>query len=184
MSLQSDITTRKQKLHRGGRNGSQPVYSEEIAEEILDRLASGEALFGICQDAHMPSEKAVRLWAIERTEPGEDGAPAFAPRYARARAVGFEALAEEVLRISDEPCIGPDGWVDNGAVQRQRLMADSRKWFLSKLLPKQFGDKVTQEITGDPNAPLVTRIELVPVDPVIRAPRARIDNSIEHDENE
>jgi len=45
----------------------------------------------------------------------------FAARYARARAIGCERLAEELLLISDDPCLGPDGYVDNGAVQRARL---------------------------------------------------------------
>ena len=44
-------------------------------------------------------------------------------------------------------------------------MSDNRKWLLSKMLPKQFGDKVTQEIVGEDGGALITRIELVPVDP-------------------
>lgn len=47
-------------------------------------------------------------------------------------------------------------------------MSDNRKWLLSKMLPRQFGDKVTQEIVGDANRPLVNRIELVPIDPPSR----------------
>jgi hypothetical protein len=93
----------------------------------------------------------------------DDVAAKFASDYARAREIGYQKMAEEVIEISDEEVIGPDGYIDNGAVQRARLRAESRKWLLSKMLPKQFGDKVTQEITGDPDAPLVTRIELVPV---------------------
>jgi hypothetical protein len=163
---------------RGGRNGAEKVYTEDIAAEILDRLAEGESLAAICRDAHMPSEKAVRLWARDRTEVGVDGAPAFAPRYARARAVGYERLADEVIEISDAPCMGPDGFADNGLVQKQRLQADSRKWLLSKLLPQQFGDKVTQELVGNADQPLVTRIELVAVDPrPALLPRARIIDS-------
>ena len=44
-------------------------------------------------------------------------------------------------------------------------MSDNRKWLLSKMLPKQFGDRVTQEIVGGGDQPLITRIELVPVAP-------------------
>ena len=32
-------------------------------------------------------------------------------------------------------------------------------------MPKQYGDKVTQEIIGEDGSALITRIELVPVDP-------------------
>ena len=53
----------KPKLPRGGRNGNEPVYTEALAEEICDRLATGEPLNVICRDPHMPHEKAVRKWA-------------------------------------------------------------------------------------------------------------------------
>jgi len=46
-------------------------------------------------------------------------------------------LAFELLAISDADCIGPDGRADNALVQKQRLQADTRKWLLSKLLPRQ-----------------------------------------------
>lgn len=37
---------------------------------------------------------------------------------------------------------------DSTAVQRNRLRVDARKWLLSKMAPKKYGDKVTQEHTG------------------------------------
>jgi len=155
-------------LKQGGRGG-QRVFSEELFEEICDRLATGQSLRAICRDPHMPDEKAVRKWVTK------EGAH-LGPQFARAREMGCESLAEEVLEISDQPCLGPDGFVDNGAVQRARLMADSRKWFLSKQMPKKYGDKVTQEITGEDGGALITRIELVPVD-------VRPKPMIEHDDH-
>jgi hypothetical protein len=120
-----------------------------LADEICDRLAAGEPLRKICRDPHMPDEKAVRKWVRTHTE-------TFGPQYALAREMGFESIAEELLEISDADCISPDGWVDAGAVQRARLMSDNRKWLLSKLLPKVFGDKVTQEVTGADGQALLT----------------------------
>jgi len=79
--------------------------------------------------------------------------------------MGYERLAEDLLIIGDDPCLGLDGGVDHAAVQRARLMCDNRKWLLSKMLPKQFGDKVTQEITGEDGGAVISRIELVAVDP-------------------
>ena len=45
----------------------------------------------------------------------------------------------------------------------RKLQIDTRKWMLSKMLPKIYGDKL--ELTGDKENPLqtVTRIELVPM---------------------
>jgi hypothetical protein len=68
-----------------------------------------------------------------------------------------------VLLISDAPCEGPNGYADNALVQKQRLQVDSRKWLLSKMLPKIYGDKI--ELSGDASAPLIQRIELVAVRP-------------------
>jgi hypothetical protein len=147
--------------------GRQWTFSEEIAGEILDRLAAGERLEDICREVHLPPASTVRSWAYER-EPSKDGALTFADRYARARALGLERLADEVIAISDAPCTGSNGEADNALVQKQRLQVDSRKWLLSRLLPKQYGDKVTQELVGNPDAPIVTRIELIPVAPITR----------------
>jgi len=142
--------------HTRHRNGSTPVYSEELAEVICDRLATGESLYAICKTPGMPGEKTVRGWAETR--------PNFATKYTRAREFGYDSIAEQVMAISDQEFTGPDGFVDNGKVQAARLQTDSRRWFLSKLMPKRYGDKVTQEITGDGDNPLITRIELVPID--------------------
>lgn len=155
-------------LQQGGRSGRH-LFSEELFEEICDRLATGESLRAICRDPHMPDEKAVRKWVTK-------DAAELGPQFAHAREMGCESLAEEVIEISDQPCLGPDGFVDNGAVQRARLMADSRKWFLSKQMPKKYGDKVTTEVTGEDGGPLITRIELVPV-------AARPRPQIEHDDS-
>jgi hypothetical protein len=35
-----------------------------------------------------------------------------------------------------------------------RLEIDTRKWFASKFLPKQYGDKVTTELTGPEGGPV------------------------------
>jgi hypothetical protein len=99
----------------------------------------------------------VRKWA--RKDPAGFGA-----EYGRARSNGHELMAEEIIEIGDSDIL-VNGLPDNALVQRNRLMCDNRKWLLSKLLPRQFGDKVTQELTGDPDRPLVTMIQLVPVAP-------------------
>ena len=38
---------------------------------------------------------------------------------------------------------------DSGAVQKQRLQIDTRKWILSKLLPKKYGDLLGLDHKGD-----------------------------------
>jgi hypothetical protein len=51
--------------------------------------------------------------------------------------------AEEVLTIADNTTIDP---------QDRRIRVDTRKWLLSKVLPRVYGDKLT--VGGDPKAPI------------------------------
>lgn len=75
-------------------------------------------------------------------------------RYARACEDRAELMADEILSISDN--VGrdliklPDGRevVDNAVIQRDRLRVDSRKWLLSKLQPKKYGDKIDVAHSG------------------------------------
>ena len=142
-------------------------YTPAIADEICARLAQGEALKAICRDKHMPTEAKVRQWAI-------NDRCGFRKRYAEAREAGYETMAEEIIEISDANYTGPDGLVDNGAIQQARLRSDNRKWLLAKMMPKKFGDRVTAEVVGDANAPVLTRIELVAVAPRVIEHEARV----------
>ena len=70
-----------------------PHYCPEIADEICVRIAEGEPLRKICHDLHMPSWQAVYQW-IEKDE-------GFARRIARARDLGFDAIAERIYRFDE-----------------------------------------------------------------------------------
>jgi hypothetical protein len=113
-------------LHQAGRPTR---YTKVVAGEICDRLATGESLRSICSAEHLPHEATVRQWAT-------DNYRGFYTQYARARNVGLDVLADEVLGIADH---------DAGDVARDRLRFDARRWYLSKLAPKRYGDKVEVE---------------------------------------
>lgn len=85
----------------------------------------------------MPSEAAVRRWVVEDYE-------GFAAQYTRARDIGLDCVADEVFEIAD----------DGSDHQRDRLRFDARRWYLSKLAPKRYGDKITQEHTGADGGPI------------------------------
>jgi len=92
----------------------------------------------------------------------QNGGAEIATRYARAVEARAEMLADQLLDIADDRSFM--GRTDaNAIVAQQRLAVDTRKWLLSKMLPRKFGDKI--EISGDPDAPVVSRIELVAVHP-------------------
>ena len=132
------------------KRGRPSTYDPEIAEEICNRLADGESLRAICRDLHMPPESTVRGWYV-------DDVQGFAAHYARARDMGLESMAEGLTEISDD---GSNDWVEtndpdnpgyklNGEhVQRSKLRVDTRKWLLSKMAPKKYGDKQDINLTG------------------------------------
>lgn len=141
-------------------------YSEIIADEICEQLASGRSLVQICADPDFPSHAAVYRW-LEANE-------AFRDRYARARDRQAELYAAEIITLADTPVearkvvIKPDGTEEitiGDAVDRTRLQIDARKWYASKLAPKKYGDKVQQEVTGADGAPIQAAITIEFVKP-------------------
>lgn len=133
-------------------------YTPELATLICDELASGRTLRSVCRDPGMPHESTVRKWANEDRE-------GFHTQYTRAREIGYHAMADETVEIADDGANdwmerhdGENvGWKANGEhIQRSRLRVDTRKWLLSKALPKVFGEKVTH--AGDPENPLIPEV--------------------------
>src|SRR5690606_35883601 len=117
------------------RRGRPTTYSAEIADEICRRLAEGETLRAICRELDIPASTV-----LEWVRDDRDG---FSERYARARELGYEVMADELIEIADG---GSGDW------QRDRLRVDTRKWLLARMLPRRYGDRVT--LAGDAAAPL------------------------------
>ena len=117
------------------RRGAPSLYSDALAQVILDRVATGESLRSICEDDDMPALSTIIQWLA-----GNRGAsPDFAPQYARSKELGMEAHVNDMLRIAQS---------GSGDVNRDRLVIDVIKWQASKLAPKRYGDRITQEISG------------------------------------
>jgi hypothetical protein len=131
-------------------------YTPEMANLICKRLAEGESLRAICRDEDMPAESTVRAWALDDRE-------GFYAQYARSRDIALDSIAEEVFEIAD-------GLTNDPA--RDRLRFDARRWYLSKLAPKKYGDKVTQEVSGPDGGP----IPIAKVERVITRPNAPDSN--------
>lgn len=137
--------------------GRPAIYTQELADEVCSRLADGDSLRTVCIADDMPSMTTVFKWLRENEE--------FAKQYARAKEESATALFEEIFDIADDGTNdwmeardkegNAIGWRENGeALQRSRLRVDTRKWALSKLVPKKYGDKVTTEHTGPNGGPV------------------------------
>ncbi len=134
------------------KNGRPSIYSEELAKKICKRIAQGESLRRICFSDEMPNASTVHEWVLDDKE-------GFSKKYARARQMQAEDMFDEILEISDD---GSNDYMtitkgnteynveDREVTNRSRLRVDSRKWYLSKVLPKKFGEKVDVTSGGEP----------------------------------
>lgn len=142
-------------------------FTQELADIICERLASGESLRAICRDDGFPDRVTVIRW--------KNTLPDFRNQYARARDDQADLYADDIVDISDD---GSNDWMErklrNGDVEtvldhehvtRSRLRVDSRKWMLSKLKPGTYGDKVQHaNAAGDGNTEVVYRWAEKPTD--------------------
>lgn len=120
--------------------GRPSTYSEKITSEIIERMSEGESLRSICNDKHMPNLSTVILWKTKHEE--------FSQQYEAAERCRAQHLFDELQEIADDK--HKDTYIDeNGnertnteVVARSRLRIDTRKWALSKMLPKLYGDKL------------------------------------------
>ncbi len=131
--------------------GRKSDYTPEIAEKICRRLAEGESLRQICLDKAMPPMSTVLNWV-------NDDRGGIAAQYTRARDMGLDRMADEVIAIADSST--------SETFQTSRLQFDARRWYLSKLAPKRYGDKIQHggDSEGVPIA-IAHRIEHYIVDP-------------------
>lgn len=125
-------------------------YTEQVAARICGELIEGKSLRTICKDEEMPAASTVFLW-LSRT-------PTFSEQYTRAREAQAEAMAEDTLEIADDGTndfkkkTNGDGTTEDvfnsEHVQRSKLRVDTRKWLMSKLAPKKYGEKLDLNVGG------------------------------------
>lgn len=124
-------------------------YTEEMADKICEELSTSSiSLKTLCTREDFPAQSTVYKWLSENKD--------FSEKYARAREEQASVMAEEILAIADdsrndnetrydakgEPYVVEDKeWVN-----RSKLRIDARKWLASKLAPKKYGERITQDI--------------------------------------
>lgn len=136
--------------------GRPSEFTQEKADYICRELAEGRSLRSICEEKGTPNITTIFYWLRNY--------PEFSKQYAEAREMQMERMAEEILQIADDA--DRDTIIKKGKsgeeyeamnsewVQRSKLRVDTRKWLMSKMAPKKFGEKVSQEISGADGSPL------------------------------
>ena len=161
--------------NQGGKGVPRPSirqYDHQVVTaHICAELQKGRSLENICTtDEGMPTVAGFLKWVNTEPEVSKD--------YARAREIGYLMLADEIVALSDKthewvtvqeldadgnPVFDEAGEpvlkkvlmpLNNDVIAHKRVQIDTRKWMLSKMLPKIYGDKLTQEHTGANGGPI------------------------------
>lgn len=132
--------------------GRPSIYSQELGLKICERLANGESLRAICKGEEFPNISTVLRWVLDGDH------KEFSEQYSKARELQAEVWADQIVEISDTPQtgiineLGPDGVViktrEEDMLGHRKLQVDTRKWYLSKVLPKKFGERSEVEHKG------------------------------------
>lgn len=122
--------------------GRPSKYTEALAERICLRIIQGEPLRSICRSDGIPALGTIMRWLAT--------IPEFQERYARAKSVQADLMAEQILEIADdsENDITEEGGFNSEHVQRSRLRVDARKWLMAKLAPIKYSDRTHIEHGG------------------------------------
>ena len=137
----------------------------EIAKaHIIEKMCEGHSLSAIMRadiDLILPSQSTVYDWLRPGTKYHDAD---FAEKYAYASTSRAEILFDQILEIADDRSkdyiITEDGKkkFDSEHWQRSKLKIEARKWHLSKVMPKKYGEKSTTVIEGGKNTmvPIMT----------------------------
>ena len=136
------------KVRRGRRSG----YTQELAQHITRLMMQGYSARMVSCMEGMPDSDTISAWAIDH--------PEFAMAIMKARAYRAQHMADEIIDIADNSTNdymevhskwgGQEfrGWRENGeAVRRSALRVDVRKFLMSKLYPRLYGDSIKFEMT-------------------------------------
>ena len=130
------------------KNGRPSKYTNKLADKICQMIAQGQSVRSICAKKDMISMQTFFRWLRENDK--------FREQYARACEERSYMHAEDIIEIADNATndymekLEGDGYIFNSEnVQRSRLRIDTRKWLMSKLNPKVYGDKLDMTTNGN-----------------------------------
>jgi hypothetical protein len=126
--------------------GRPTIYTDKLATEILTRISMGESVRRISMDDKMPSQQCMYEWIFKDLN-------GFGEKYARAKEECMELKGEEIEDIAD--FVEPEA----AKVAKARLQIDTKKWVMSKLAPKKYGEKQTIDQKNSGTVELIIKKE-------------------------
>lgn len=101
--------------------------TRENVDKICELLIGGKSLAQICvENPDLPKPQMV-FYGLHKN-------PQFLEDYARAREAQTEAYALELTELADNASLSAE------SINKARLQIDTRKWIMSRLKPKKYGD--------------------------------------------
>ena len=143
------------------------MYTEqqtiEAKELIIEKMVDGNSLTSIIDsNKEIPRLRTVFNWL----NPESDYHDAeFLHNYARAQEIRAEREFEEILNIADSTehdiIIDENGNLvtNHNVINRDRLRVDARKWRISKMQPKKYGEKLDVTTNNKPINSITLTIE-------------------------
>lgn len=131
----------------------------EHDQEMLDRVMLGESIRSISRLSHMPSESGLYL-RINRD-------PQLRKNYIQAKRMAMIVMADDLLEIVDDPTgdiiedKNGNMVVDRENIARSKLRAETRKWYLERLMPELFGKTIGVSLGLEKDDPMRDLMEQV-----------------------
>lgn len=122
---------------------------DAVLSDVYDMMAEGLSIQEICETEGMPNPATIYRWLVDEEK---------CEKYARAKEVRADRMADDIIRIADDVTLAADD---------RRIAIDARKWRAGKLSGK-YSDKV-KHVGGDAgDAPIrteVVKLERTIIDP-------------------
>lgn len=140
------------------------TYSDQIVDKICSLIAVSE--FGlrkiVDENPDLPDVATMMRWLADKEDKTKDY---FREQYARAKEMQADYMGEKIIEISDD---GTNDYMtitkgnatynveDREVTSRSKLRVETRKWLMTKLAPKKYGDNL--KISGDSENPLTIKL--------------------------
>ncbi len=118
--------------------GRRTTFTAEVGRKICELLADGHSLLAISKMPGMPKISTLQGWAWNADWSDES----FVVNYARARALQAHREFDELKEVEGELKAGK---IDPHTA---RVLIDSIKWRLSKMMPSVYGERSHIEHSG------------------------------------
>lgn len=118
--------------------GRRSVFTDEIAQRIINGLMDGMSLVKVCELPGIPTRRTVLNWWESR--------PDFYARCTRAREMQADLMDDKIRDLIES--VTPE------SAPADRVKLAALQWRAAKLAPKKYGERVTNEMVGADGGPI------------------------------